>query len=259
MHILLLLSREHDGSEDGDEDEDAGDFKGKQKIAEEDLADLGDVVDGVGEVIGEVRRAEGPAIAQEDEAEQAEDRCCSGHAGHVGRPTAVGSLFFACVKQHDDEDEEHHDCPGVDDDLCGGEKFGSERPVKDGQRHHDHDQRERRVDGMPLQQEVNGSCDGEQTKDDEQCQLHDAPQIPFSVNRLNHSIQRKLFMGYLLIVKQVVRDSARAGGLSNVRCLSGHPKRRSFEFDCCASAQDDTLLRSGVGEGKTQASFQLRL
>jgi hypothetical protein len=45
---------------------------------------------------------------------------------------------------------------------------------------------------VPLQQEVDGSGYGEQTKDDEQCQLHDAPRIPLPVNRLNHLKQREL-------------------------------------------------------------------
>ena len=37
LHFLLLLPCEHDGSEDGDEDQNAGDLEGKQEIAEEHL------------------------------------------------------------------------------------------------------------------------------------------------------------------------------------------------------------------------------
>src|SRR3954462_5863896 len=80
MCMLLLLSREHDGSEDGDEDEDAGDLEGKQEIAEEDLRDLGDVVDRVGEVAGEIGGTEGLAVGEEHEAERGEDGSGSGRA-----------------------------------------------------------------------------------------------------------------------------------------------------------------------------------
>ena len=31
--------------------------------------------------------------------------------------------FLAGIQQHDHEDEENHDCPGVDDDLYGGDKL----------------------------------------------------------------------------------------------------------------------------------------
>ncbi len=82
IHDLLLLSREHDGAEDGDEDEDGGDFKGKQELGEEDGGDLRDVAGDVVEIAADVGDAEGLALGEEDEAEQAED---DGGAG--GKPT----------------------------------------------------------------------------------------------------------------------------------------------------------------------------
>ena len=117
--------------------------------------------------------AEGVALGQEDEAEQAEDGGGAGEADDVGGAAAGGALFFAGVEQHDDEDEEHHDGAGVDDDLGGGEELRAERPVEDGERHHDDDQRQRGVDGVALQEEVECSCDRQCAEDDEECQLHE--------------------------------------------------------------------------------------
>ncbi len=86
---LLLLSREHDGSEDGYKDEDGGDLEGEEQLGEEERADLGDVADGVVEVAAEVCGAEGLALREEDEAEQAEDGCGAGEADDVGGTAAV--------------------------------------------------------------------------------------------------------------------------------------------------------------------------
>ena len=100
--------------------------------------------------------------------------------------------------------KKHHDGAGVDDDLGGGEELGPERPVEDGQRHHDDDQREGAVDGVALQEEVECSCDGQRAKDDEECQLHDVPLSSFVSRRDFRSFEtEQKFSGYLLIVKQL--------------------------------------------------------
>jgi hypothetical protein len=156
--------------------------------------------------------AEGLALRKEDETEQAEDGRCAWEADEVGGSAAMGSLFFAGVQKHDDEDEEDHDGAGVDDDLRGGEELGTEGPVEDSERHHHNDQRESAVDGVTLQEQVEGSCYGQRAKDDKECQLHDVPLGPF-VNRLRRLKQGRgripASYGYLLIVKQlaaVLRD-----------------------------------------------------
>ena len=41
-----------------------------------------------------------------------------------------GVLFVACVQQHDDKDEEHHDGAGVDDDLRGGEELRAQQQIE---------------------------------------------------------------------------------------------------------------------------------
>ena len=69
-------------------------------------------------------------------------------------------------------DEEDHDGAGVDDDLGGGKELRAEREVEDGQRHHDHDERKRAVDGVALQQQVDCACGGKHAEDDEEGQLH---------------------------------------------------------------------------------------
>ena len=59
-HCSLFLAGEHDGAEDGDQDEDAGDLEGQQQAGEEDAGDLGDVVDGAGESSRRGARCRGP-------------------------------------------------------------------------------------------------------------------------------------------------------------------------------------------------------
>ena len=85
---------------------------------------------------------------------------------------AEGALFAAGVEQHDDEGEEDHDGAGVDDDLRDGEELRAEKQVEDGERGHDDDQRKCAVDGMGLQQEIDGSREAESGKEEEQNQVH---------------------------------------------------------------------------------------
>ncbi len=61
-HDLLLLSREHDGSEDGYEDEDRGDLEGEEQLGEKDRAELRDVADGVAQMAAEIDGAEGLCV-----------------------------------------------------------------------------------------------------------------------------------------------------------------------------------------------------
>src|SRR5580704_8188557 len=131
MLTLLLLPGEHDGSEDGYEDQDRGDLEGQEEFGEEDRAELGDVAYRVIEMTAEISSAEGFAFGEEDEAEKAEDGGGSGNSGDVGGSATGGSFLFARIEQHDNEDEEHHDGAGVDDYLGGGEELCPERPVED--------------------------------------------------------------------------------------------------------------------------------
>ena len=96
----------------------------------------------------------------------------SGNADDVGGAAAVGALFLPGIEQHDDEGKQHHDGAGIDDDLGGGQKLGAQQQVEHGQRAHHHDQRERAVDGVALEQEVQCSRHTEAAKNDEQNQIH---------------------------------------------------------------------------------------
>jgi len=109
------------------------------------------------------RRANG----EEDVGEQAEQCSDAGKADEVRGLTAAGALLFAGIQQHDDEGEQHHDGARVDDDLRGGEELGSEQQIEDGQRGHDDDQRERAVDRMPLQQQIQRAGDAQCSEDKE--------------------------------------------------------------------------------------------
>ena len=87
-----LLSRQRDGAEDGNQDQDRGDFEGKQQIAEEDAAEIGGGDQGAA---AEARIAERRAHGEKDEGEQAEQCGDAGKADEIGGAAAVRALFFA--------------------------------------------------------------------------------------------------------------------------------------------------------------------
>src|SRR5260370_17116365 len=105
---LLLLSREHDGSEDGDQDQDGSNFEGEQKLGEEEGTDLGDVAGDVVEIAADVGGAEGVALGEEDEAEQTEDGCGAGETNDVGASAPGGSFFFPSLNHHNYQNEATH-------------------------------------------------------------------------------------------------------------------------------------------------------
>ena len=131
------------------------------------------------------------ALRQKHKAKQAEDGRGAGESNCVCRAAAPRALLFARVQQHDDEDEEHHDGARVDDDLRGGQELRAQRPVEDGQRHHHHHQRQRAVDGVALEEQVQCSAQCQCAKEDEECQLHRVPSSPSLMQRRDGPLQRQ--------------------------------------------------------------------
>ena len=56
--------------------------------------------------------------------------------------------------------------------ILGREKFRAQRPIDDGKRHHDDDERECGVDGMSLEQKVQRTQHTEHREDDKKRELH---------------------------------------------------------------------------------------
>src|SRR6185437_8855028 len=92
----------------------------------------------------------------------------AGNAEENGYTTAACVLFHAGVQQHDDEDEEHHHRAGIDDDLHSRHEFRAEQQEQQRQCAHYDNQRQRAVNRMALQQEVQSSRDTDHTEDDKQ-------------------------------------------------------------------------------------------
>ena len=83
-------------------------------------------------------------------------------------PAALAqALFCAGIQQHDDEDEQHHDRPRIDDDLYGGDELRSQQQIKQRQRAHHDDERERAVDRVLLHQEVDRPSYAQRREDEE--------------------------------------------------------------------------------------------
>ena len=96
----------------------------------------------------------------------------SGNAYDVGGAAAVGAFFLSGIEQHDDEGKQNHDGAGIDDDLGGRQELRAQQEVEHGQRAHHHNQREGAVDGVALEQKVQGSCYTKAAKEDEENQIH---------------------------------------------------------------------------------------
>src|SRR6266478_1370465 len=86
----------------------------------------------------------------------------------------IGALLDSGIEQHDDEDEEHHDGAAVDDDLHGGHEFRAHQQIEPGKRNHDHDERERAVNRMALEDQANCASDahGRERKENNQRSVH---------------------------------------------------------------------------------------
>src|SRR5215472_6812498 len=124
--ILVLPPSQDHRAHDGDQDQHRGDFKGQEEIAEEQVGDVvgGAEVGGVNDDASQLMVA-----ADHDPAHKRGQRNHSGNAQHQGHAAAATAFFRARVQQHDDENEQHHDGSGIDDDLDGGDKFGSQQQV----------------------------------------------------------------------------------------------------------------------------------
>ncbi len=95
-----------------------------------------------------------------------------GNAEDLGDMAAFGLLFFAGIEQHDDEDEKHHDGAGVDDHLHDGDELGAEQQVDESQRAHDDNERERAVDGLPLNQQIDRATYTERREKQKEKEMH---------------------------------------------------------------------------------------
>src|SRR6201987_6189847 len=112
-NISGVLSRQRHGAEDGDEDEDRGDFEGQQQVAKKNTAEIGGSDQSPA---AELRIAEWGTNGEKDVCQDPEQRGDARKTDEIGGATASGALFFARVQQHDDEGEEHHNGARVDDD-----------------------------------------------------------------------------------------------------------------------------------------------
>ena len=117
----MLLAGQRDCAQNGNENQDRGHLEGKQQVAEEDFAQVG----GGDYVVSQACLCEMSARGEEDEGQETDEYGYSGDAYDVGGAAAMGSFFFPGVEEHDDEGKENHDGAGIDDDLGGGQEFGS--------------------------------------------------------------------------------------------------------------------------------------
>src|ERR1700760_918754 len=95
-----LLSRQRDSAEDGNQDQDRGDFKRKEQIAKEDTAE----VSGRDQrAAAELRVAKRRADGEKDEGEKSKQRGDARETDQICGAAATRALLFTCIEQHDDK------------------------------------------------------------------------------------------------------------------------------------------------------------
>ena len=125
------------------------------------------------------------------------------HAGNSKQhrhPAAFAAVFYAGVQKHDHEDEQHHDRSGIDNHLHRRHKLRAQQQIFHRERAHDHDQRQRAVDGMPLHQQIYRAGNAHQPK-----------------HRKYNQMKHRSFLRYALnaTIKAVITRFAMASGSRN--------------------------------------------
>ena len=109
---------------------------------------------------------------ENDRGKDCQDDRDRGKADAACGAAAERAFFAASVEQHDDKGEKHHDRAGIDDDLRGSKELCAEQEIEHRQRSHHDNQRQGAVDGMCLEQEIDGPCEAESGKNEKQNQMH---------------------------------------------------------------------------------------
>src|SRR5215470_18372176 len=162
MSALLPL-RQYERTDDGDQNQERSQFERVDEGGKEKGRDLS----GGRETAGRIRIANRGTVPGHGGREQPGEGKSKRQAAELGQLREVGALFLAGVQEHDDENEQHHDRAAVNDDLNSRHEFGAHEQVQAGQSDHHHDQGQRTVDRMPLQDQADGADDRECGEDEE--------------------------------------------------------------------------------------------
>src|SRR5229473_5591925 len=166
----VLPLGEDDSAQNGDENQEGSELKGIDEILEEQI---GERFGGRGSagLRGGLHRILRTGHGGGKEAGQ---RHAQRNSREASKLREIGALFDAGIEQHDDEDEQHHDGAAIDDDLHRGHKFRAHQQVETGERDHNHDERERAVNRMALEDQVNCADDahGREHKENNQRSVH---------------------------------------------------------------------------------------
>src|SRR5262252_8243918 len=128
--ISALPLSEHDRAHDGNQNENRSDLKRQQKFLEQQSRD------GFGfakVLFADSDATERLVLVDHDPADYTGERDDSRNPHQQSNAAASRAFLSAGVQQHDDEHEQHHDGPGVDDHLDGGDELRAQQQVDQGQ------------------------------------------------------------------------------------------------------------------------------
>src|ERR1700688_4987640 len=169
MSVALPLS-ENDGAQDGDENQERSELEGVDEILEEQI---GERFGGRGRAI--LRGGLHCVLRARDGGSEKAGQCDGQRdTGPARELREIGALFDSGIQQHDYEDEQHHDGAAIDDDLHRRDEFRAHQKIETGERDHDHDERERAVNGMALEDKTNRAnyTHGREDEENNQRRVH---------------------------------------------------------------------------------------
>src|SRR5690606_26319743 len=157
--LFQLLPAEDDHPDGGGEQEDADDLNRQPVGSEKEFSDAVDIAaSGLGDD-GESLAGSGPATQhQRDQGHEGD-----GH-GRAAREDDEGAALFLLglqVEEHDDEKEQHHDGPAVDEDLEDADQEGVQLDEEGGQSEKGKHHGEGRADRIAARDHANASKEGQ--------------------------------------------------------------------------------------------------
>src|SRR5271165_5382462 len=168
--LVKLLSCEHDGAQNRNQDQYGHNFKRKYIVASKQGAP--DLAGRATRPAAELYIAKLGQEAADHKAHYRDERQQQGQTGYLREPRFANGFLGAGVQKHNDEDKQHHDGTGINDDLRHGQKFRSQQQVQDRQRAHHPNQRQGACNRMVLHHEINGTTNRYRGKQEEEYRVH---------------------------------------------------------------------------------------
>lgn len=164
----LLLFRQHNRADHGDQQQDGGHLERQEILIEEDHSHLAEVIHAVDCRFGTRDRAcRHAAEGQQVDRFRDQDERQPARQGSLPRD-GFARRKLVRAQQHDDEQEQHHDGARVNGDLRHGDERRAEEQIEHRHRREIQHQEQRRVDRVAAQRHAQRGRDGDEGEDEKE-------------------------------------------------------------------------------------------